>query len=171
MQLDAGMDSGPILHQIPQDFPPDITGGELQLHLAEVGAEALVEALALLEQGAIRPEPQDHARATYAPKLTRETARIDWTAPAERVARLVRALDPKPGAWAELHGRTVKLFGAAARSGSGAPGQVIGINGRLLIATSDAAVAVEEVQPEGKARMPVADWVRGRGVELGARFG
>jgi methionyl-tRNA formyltransferase len=171
MQLDAGMDSGPILHQIPQDFPPDITGGELQLHLAEVGAEALVEALALLEQGAIRPQPQDHARATYAPKLTRETARIDWTAPAERVARLVRALDPKPGAWAELHGRTVKLFGAAARSGSGAPGQVIGINGRLLIATSDAAVAVEEVQPEGKARMPVADWVRGRGVELGARFG
>src|SRR2546426_1033547 len=76
MQLDAGMDSGPILHQIPEDLPADITGGELSLHLAEVGAEALVEALARLAQGAIQPRPQDHARATYAPKVTRETARI-----------------------------------------------------------------------------------------------
>jgi methionyl-tRNA formyltransferase len=171
MQLDAGMDSGPILHQIPQDFPPDITGGELQAHLSEVGAEALVEALALLEQGAVRPQPQDHARATYAPKLTRETAHIDWTANAERVARLVRALDPKPGAWSELDGRGVKLFGATTRIGRGAPGEVIGVNGSLLIAAGDSAVAVEEVQPEGKARMSAADWVRGRGVELGGRFG
>src|SRR6266571_8460179 len=87
MQLDAGMDSGPILHQIPEDLPADITGGELSLHLAEVGAEALVEALALLEQGAIRPRPQDSSRATYAPKLTRQTPHLDWSAPAERVAR------------------------------------------------------------------------------------
>src|SRR5438445_512514 len=172
IQLDEGMDSGPILHQIPEDLPSDITGGELSLHLAEVGAEALVEALALLEQGAIRPRLQDHARASYAPKITRETARIDWTAPAERVARLIRGLDPKPGAWAELEGRSVKLFGARATDGRGTPGEVLHANGNLLLATGgDGAVTVEEVQPEGKERMSTADWVRGRGVQAGRRFG
>src|SRR6266571_52667 len=170
MQLDAGMDSGPILHQIPEDLPADITGGELSLHLAEVGAEALVEALARLAQGAIQPRPQDHARATYAPKVTRETARIDWTAPAERVARLIRGLDPKPGAWTELEGRSVKLFGAAPAEGRGAPGEVLHADGNLLLATGQGAVTVEEVQPEGKERMPSADWVRGRGVQAGRRF-
>src|SRR5881394_1971620 len=79
MQLDAGMDSGPILHQISHRLEPDLTGGELSAHLAEVGAQALVEALALWERDALRPIPQDHTRATYAPKLTRETARIRWT--------------------------------------------------------------------------------------------
>ena len=170
MQLDAGIDSGPILHQIPEDLPADITGGELSLHLAEVGAEALVEALARLAQGAIQPRPQDHARATYAPKVTRETARIDWTAPAERVARLIRGLDPKPGAWTELEGRSVKLFGATAAEGRGAPGEVLHADGNLLLATGEGAVTVEEVQPEGTERMPSAEWVRGRGVQTGRRF-
>ncbi len=173
MQLDAGMDSGPILHQIPEDVPADITAGELATHLAEVGAEALVEALALLEQGAIRPRPQDSSRATYAPKLTRETARLDWSAPAERVARLVRGLDPKPGAWTELDGAAVKLFGALAveeKEKGGAPGEVLLANGGLVVATGQGAVAVTEVQPEGKTRMPAAEWVRGRGVQAGSRF-
>ena len=173
MQLDAGMDSGPILHQIPEDVPADITAGELATHLAEVGAEALVEALALLEQGAIRPRPQDSSRATYAPKLTRETARLDWSAPAERVARLVRGLDPKPGAWTELDGAAVKLFGALAveeKGRGGAPGEVLLANGGLVVATGQGAVAVAEVQPEGKTRMPAAEWVRGRGVQAGSRF-
>ena len=173
MQLDAGMDSGPILHQIPEDVPADITAGELATHLAEVGAEALVEALALLEQGAIRPRPQDSSRATYAPKLTRETARLDWSAPAERVARLVRGLDPKPGAWTELDGAAVKLFGALAveeKERGGAPGEVLLANGGLVVATGQGAVAVTEVQPEGKTRMPAAEWVRGRGVQAGSRF-
>ncbi len=173
MQLDAGMDSGPILHQIPEDVPADITAGELATHLAEVGAEALVEALALLEQGAIRPRPQDSSHATYAPKLTRETARLDWSAPAERVARLVRGLDPKPGAWTELDGAAVKLFGALAveeKERGGAPGEVLLANGGLVVATGQGAVAVAEVQPEGKTRMPAAEWVRGRGVQAGSRF-
>jgi len=173
MQLDAGMDSGPILHQIPEDVPADITAGELATHLAEVGAEALVEALALLEQGAIRPRPQDSSRATYAPKLTRETARLDWSAPAERVARLVRGLDPKPGACTELDGAAVKLFGALAaeeKEKGGAPGEVLLANGGLVVATGQGAVAVTEVQPEGKTRMPAAEWVRGRGVQAGSRF-
>src|SRR5204863_346391 len=147
----AGMDSGPILHQIPEDLPPDITAGELAARLAEAGAEALGEALALRAQGAIRARPQEHARATYAPKLTREAARLEWSAPAERIARLVRGLDPKPGAWTELDGASVKLFGAVAADGRGAPGEVLRADGGLLVAAQDGAVAVEEVQPEGKA--------------------
>src|SRR5690349_277045 len=102
MQMDEGMDSGPILLQIPHDIDPELTGGELSEHLSEMGAQALVEALALLETNELKPKPQDDARATYAPKLTRDTAHIRWSEPAARVARVIRALDPEPGAWTEL---------------------------------------------------------------------
>lgn len=170
MQMNAGMDAGPILHQIPEELPPDITGGELSAHLSEVGAQALIEALLLLERGTVQPRPQDEARATHAPKLTRETARVDWTSGAERVARLIRGLDPKPGAWTDLDGQAVKLFGAAADGGRGTPGEVLQADTKLRIAAGDGAVTVEEVQAEGKARIPAAEWVRGRGVRMGERF-
>src|SRR5438309_934927 len=126
MQMDAGLDSGPILLQIPHDIDPEVTGGELSEHLSEMGAQALVEALALSETNGLEPHPQEQARATYAPKLTRETARIRWADPAERVARLIRALDPRPGAWTELDGREIKMFGARVVEGRGAPGAAPG---------------------------------------------
>ena len=170
MQMDAGMDSGPILLQLPTPVPPDETGGELTERLAELGAQALVEALALLAQGGITPLPQDESRASYAPKLTRETARIDWTKPAEVVGRTIRALDPRPGAWAEVGSREVKLFGARTLNAAGSPGEVLAANGQLLIAAGSGAVEVEEVQPAGKPRMAAADWTRGRAVRVGDRF-
>lgn len=171
MQLDEGLDSGPILLQIPHRIDPDQTGGELSAHLAEVGAQALVEALALWERDALRPVPQDAARATYAPKLTRETAHIRWSEPADRVACLIRGLDPKPGAWTQLDGQEIKLFGPPRRvEQRGSPGEVLKADRRLLIAAASGAVEVEEVQPAGKARLRVADWVRGRGVKVGQRF-
>ncbi len=171
MRMDAGMDSGPILLQIPDDIDPDLTAGELSGHLSEVGAQALVEALALLGQdGGLEPRSQDDARATYAPKLTRETARIDWGQPAERIARLIRGLDPKPGAWTELEGREVKLFGARVVEGDGAAGEIRTTDDGLRIMTGRGAVAVDEVQPAGKSRMTAADWIRGRGVRAGQRL-
>jgi len=170
MQLDEGLDSGPVLLQIPHRIDPDQTGGELSAHLAEVGAQALVEALALWERDALRPIPQDSARATYAPKLTRESAHIRWSEPADRVARLIRGLDPKPGAWTQLDGQEIKLFGPQLVEQRGAPGEVLKADSRLLIAAGSGAVEVEEVQPAGKPRMRVADWVRGRGVKVGQRF-
>ncbi|HEX4628537.1 MAG TPA: methionyl-tRNA formyltransferase [Gemmatimonadales bacterium] len=172
MQMEAGLDSGPILLQIPHDIDPDLTGGELSEHLSEMGAQALVEVLALLETSGLKPRPQDHARATYAPKLTRETARIRWSEPAERIARAIHALDPKPGAWTELDGREVKLFGARVVEGGGPgqPGEVRTTDDGLGITTGKAAVLVDEVQPAGKPRMSAADWVRGRGVQGGQRF-
>jgi methionyl-tRNA formyltransferase len=176
MQMDAGMDRGPILRQIAEPVPADITGGDLSAHLSEVGAEALIEALAMLEQGAITRRPQDDAQATYAPKLTRETAHVDWTADATRVARLIRGLDPRPGAWSDLAGQAVKLFGPTLATGSGAgggaPGEVLQAADQLVIAAGGGggAVAIEEVQPAGKGRMAAAEWIRGRGVEVGRRL-
>lgn len=169
MQMDEGLDAGPILLQIPHDIDPDLTGGELSEHLSEMGAQALVEALALLETNELRAKPQEHARATYAPKLTRETAHIRWTEPATRIARLIRALDPEPGAWTELDGRVFKLFGARVLDGGeergevGAPGEIRTTEGGLRITAGAGVLSIDEVQPAGKARMPVADWVRGRG--------
>ena len=171
MRMDEGLDSGPILLQIPHDIDPEVTGGELSEHLSEMGAQALVEALALFETNGLDPHPQEPARATYAPKLTRETAHIRWADPAERVARLVRALDPRPGAWTELDGREIKLFGARVVEDSGAPGEIRATVDGLRIATGRRAVQVEEVQPAGKARMAAAEWVRGRGAQAGQRFG
>jgi len=170
MQMEAGLDSGPILLQIPHDIDPDVTGGELSEHLSEMGAQALVEALALLEAKQLTRRAQDHARATYAAKVTRETRRIHWSDPAERVARVIRAFDPAPGAWTELDGREVKLFGARVAEGSGAPGEIGATDGVLRITTGRGAVTIDDVQPAGKPRMSAADWIRGRGAQAGQRF-
>jgi methionyl-tRNA formyltransferase len=119
---------------------------------------------------------QDDAHATYAPKLTRETAHVDWTSDAARIARLIRALDPRPGAWSDLDGQPVKLFGAALASGSGAAGEVLRTEGAFVVAAGTGsggaagAVVIEEVQPAGKGRMAAAEWIRGRGVEVGRRL-
>ncbi|HYK81833.1 MAG TPA: methionyl-tRNA formyltransferase [Gemmatimonadales bacterium] len=172
MQMDAGLDTGPILHQIPHRIGADVTGGELAEHLSELGAQALVEALALLAQGELGGRPQDPARATYAPKLSREAARVRWTAPADAIARTIRGLDPRPGAWTELEARAVKLFGARVVEGEGhgSPGAVVRTAPRLCVATGTGLVELAEVQPEGKPRLAVADWIRGRGVREGQRF-
>ena len=176
MQLDAGMDSGPILHQLPHRIDPDVTGGELSAHLAELGAQALIETLALLEQGdpPPAPVPQDDARATLAPKLTRETARIDWTKDARHVGCLIRGLDPRPGAWTELNGGGVeiKLFApnVVAQQSQRAPGEVLSAGESLVIATGGGTIEILEVQPAGKDRMAAKDWLRGARLEAGAKF-
>jgi methionyl-tRNA formyltransferase len=170
MQLDEGMDSGPILHQLPHRVAPGTTAGELGEHLAEMGAQALIEALALWEQDGLKLVPQNAAHATYAPKLTREVAHIDWTKPADVVARQTLALDPKPGAWTTHEGREVKLFVGSALPGSGSPGEVMEAAARLVIAAGEGLVEIAEVQPAGKERMPASDWVRGRGTAVGRRF-
>ncbi|MGH7607352.1 MAG: methionyl-tRNA formyltransferase, partial [Gemmatimonadales bacterium] len=164
MQMDAGLDSGPILHQIPHRIDSDVTGGELSAHLAEMGAQALIETLTLLEQSALQPVAQNESRATFAPKLTREVARIDWTKDATAIGRLIRGLDPRPGAWAELPagGLEIKLFSPRVAAGSGAPGEIVAADGSLVIATGGGgAVEIFEVQPAAKARMAVVDWLRG----------
>ena len=182
MQLDAGMDSGPILHQIPHRIEPDLTAGELSAHLAEVGAQALVETLAMLEQSDPPPQPvpQNEERATFAPKLTREIARIDWTKDARTIGCLMRGLDPRPGAWTELNGAEIKLFNPKVNEppvpSAGAAGEVLSADGSLVVATGlfkdtpGGTVEIFEVQPAGKARMTTDDWLRGARLPVGARF-
>ncbi len=174
MRMEAGLDSGPMLMRVEESIDPEESASELGARLAEIGAEALVETLALLEGGGIVEEPQDHERATYAPKVDRETARVDWSLPADEVALWMRGMDDVPGAWSPLGGKgTVKLFRPrVVDDAGGVPGEVLQADERgVVIACGFAAVRVGEVQPPGKRRMPAADWVRGRGVSVGDRFG
>lgn len=173
MQMDPGMDTGPVLHRVTTPIATDETGGELEARLAELGALALIEALTLLEADAIVPQAQDPSLATYAPKITPQMARLCWDEPAARVARLVRALDPRPGAWTGLRERRIKLFGPR---GAGfppegtAPGTILETDPALIVATGDGALQFLDVQPEGKTRLAAADWLRGRGARTGDRF-
>jgi methionyl-tRNA formyltransferase len=190
------MDAGPIVYQVREPILPDETAGELRMRLAETGAAALVEALALIGVGAAEEVEQDHAAATFAPKVGREVAEIDWSRSAAEVAAHVRGMDPVPGAWSPLEGGDpVKLFrptvwsaaevaalaadgpqsnGGPRRAGAGVePGRVLAVDASegVLVGTGDGAVAFAQVQPPGKRRMDAADWVNGRGVEAGQTFG
>ena len=173
MQMVPALDAGPVLHRVRTPIVEDETAGELALRLSELGAAALIEALALIELGLSKPEPQDESAATYATKLSRESARVDWTRSAHDVGRHIRAYDPKPGAWARLRDIEVKLFGArvAPRGTSHAPGEVLAIDEvGMLVACGAGAVRVSVVQPAGKRRLSPAEWANGRGIAVGDRF-
>jgi methionyl-tRNA formyltransferase len=171
MQLEEGLDSGPVLHRAATPIGPDETAGALAARLADLGAIALVEALALLAGGFARPERQDASAATLAPKIDREDARMDWGGEAVTLARRVRAFDPAPGAWTLQGDQPLKLFGAIPMSESGEPGRVLAAGDRLVIGCGRGALAVREIQPAGRNRLAVSDWVRGRGIAVGDRLG
>lgn len=172
MQMEEGLDSGPMLHAVPEPIRADEAASDLALRLSELGAEALIEALAIMEAGGGPPRPQDHERATYAPKIDRETSHLDWTLPAVEVSRWIRGLDSVPGAWNDLDGRPVKLFAPRVEVQRGEPGVVLEADPEVgvLIAAGEDAVRVREVQPAGKRRMGAGEWVRGRGVRVGDRL-
>ncbi len=179
MRMSEGMDEGPILLQRELPMAPEDTASGLYLRLSELGAGALVEALALLELGALEEREQDHARATYAPKVDRETARIDWTRPAREVANHVRGMDSVPGAWTLVEGEPLKLFrpqvvGMGGEDpGSGDPGTVVAADAEagFRVAAGEGAVRFGEVQPAGKRRMDARDWLLGSPVVRGTRLG
>jgi methionyl-tRNA formyltransferase len=173
MQMVPALDAGPILHQARTTILEDETAGELSLRLSELGAGALIEALALIELGMAVPQPQDDSAATYAPKLTRESGFVDWTASAHEVGRHIRAYDPKPGAWGRVHGTEVKLFGAriAPRGSSFGAGDVLAIDeAGMLVACGGGALRITIVQPAGKKRLSPLEWANGRGIEVGDHF-
>ena len=170
MQMDEGLDSGPVLHRVSTAIEQDDTAGTLAPRLAKLGAGALVEVVSLLAGGVVRAQPQDHSQATYAPKIDREMARIAWQLDARSLSRRLRAFDPAPGAWTILDGQPLKLFGGREVSGTGEPGQVLTAGDQLVVATGSGALAIREVQPAGRTRMPVAAWVRGRSISPGQRL-
>ena len=172
MRVVPALDAGPVLLQKPTQIFDDETFGELQVRLAELGALTLLEALTLLSLGKAKETIQDDSRATYAPKVTRESSRIDWTDSAIEISRLIRASDPKPGAFTRTPKGDVKLFGPKVMDGiRGKPGEVLKTTGELVIACGLDALRISEVQPSGKKRMLAHEWARGRGTEVGDRYG
>lgn len=173
MRLEEGLDSGPVLRRALTPIAEDETFGELSVRMAELGALALVEALGLIQMGEAEFETQDDSQATMAPKITRDTAHIDWSGKADSIARLVRAMDPYPGAWTQLDGVPIKLFGpiGADRPPSDAPpGEVIETRPAFVVATGQGALQFLDVQPAGKRRMAAADWLRGQETTECRRF-
>ena len=177
MRMVPALDAGPIILQRRIPVLEDETYGELSLRMSELGATALIEALTLLDLGRATETPQDDSQATYAPKIERESARVNWRESAEVVARAIRAYDPKPGAFTTLDGKAVKLFGARAlRDRNGDPGEVIEIGeAGMLIGCGEqragGAVRIAYVHPAGGRRLPALDWSQGRGVAVGDYFG
>lgn len=174
MRMVEGMDAGPVIHTIPEPILSGETASELTIRLSELGAEGLVEALAMMAGGRAPEVEQDHTAATFAPKVDRATARVDWTRPAEELAWHIRGMDAVPGAWTELDGTAVKLYrpGATEDAADAEPGTVIAAddtNG-LVVATGAGRLVVGEVQPPGRRRMDVQDWIHGRSIQVGQRF-
>jgi methionyl-tRNA formyltransferase len=175
MRMVKALDAGPSILQVRTPIPDDETYGELQLRLAEMGAMALIEALALIELGQAVEQPQDDSLATYAPKIDRTMTRVNWSADARSICRTVRAFDPRPGAFSEARSGEFKLFGAriwpAAVDGAPGPGEVLSIDADgMLVACLGGAVQVSSVHPAGKRRLEPREWARGRGIEVGERL-
>ncbi len=159
MQMDAGLDTGPILLARPVPIPPDATAGSLGETLAALGGRLIVEALA----GNPKPWPQPEETACYAPRLTHEDARLDWWEPAPTLARKVRAFDPWPGTFCDLAGMRLKVHKAIAVDGSGSrsasPGTLL--DDALTIACCEGALRLLSVRPPGGRTMDGAAFLRG----------
>ncbi|MGY6552710.1 MAG: methionyl-tRNA formyltransferase [Erythrobacter sp.] len=170
MQMEAGLDTGAMLHKIAVPIARQTTG-ELTAELAQLGAAAITEVLADL--AAFPPEPQDDAAAVYAPKIDKAESRIDWEASAETIERQVRSLAPFPGAWFMLQGERIKLLLAEVAEASGAPGTVLDEQLTIACLPSQRAGAIRPVmlQRAGKPVMSLADFLRGRPVAKGTSLG
>ena len=174
MRMVRELDAGPILYRIAPPLPDDIRAGELYAMLGEMGAAALIEALAQLEAGMLDEAEQEHDQATYAPKLSRDDARIDWSLGVVDLDRWIRGCDPWPAAWTELDGKAVQMFAPRLDEAVDAPpGTVVEADPKsgLRVAAGDGSLWVEEVKPAGGSRMPSGAWVAGRGASKGDRFG
>ena len=162
MYMDEGLDTGDILLQRKIDISPSETGATLHDRLAQIAPEVLLESLRLLAAGNAPRIPQDQALATYAPKLNREAGRLNWNESVEAIERKIRAYNPWPGAFTEFSGRNLKIFAASIVDLRGKPGEILRKDRELVVATSDRALSLTDVQLEGKRRMSAAEFLRGR---------
>jgi methionyl-tRNA formyltransferase len=164
--LEEGLDTGPVYGVVTETIAPTDTAGDLLGRLAVAGAGLLVATLDALEDGAVTARPQPAEGISHAPKLTVDDARVDWSAPALRVDRVVRGCTPAPGAWTTFRDRRVKL-GPVTMTDERRP---MGVLDGDLVGTATTAVRLGRVRPEGKSEMPAADWLRGLRVSPGERF-
>jgi methionyl-tRNA formyltransferase len=167
MAMEAGLDTGPVLLAEKVGIGPRDTGGTLHDRLAALGARLVVQALDRLE--ALTPVPQPESGVTYAAKIDKAEARVDWARPAAEVDRLIRGLAPFPGAWAEVGGERVKLLMSEVAAGEGIPGTLL--DERLTVACGDGAVRLLRLQRAGKAALDTDDFLRGHPLAAGSRIG
>jgi methionyl-tRNA formyltransferase len=165
-RLEQGLDTGPVFGVTTEDVRPHDTAGDLLGRLAVAGAGLLVQTLDAIEDATVAAVPQPTDGVSLAPKISVDDARVDWTAPALRVDRLVRACTPAPGAWTTLRGKRVKLAPVTITDQVLAPGELR--DG--LVGTATTAVRLTGVRPEGKPAMAAADWLRGLRLEPGEAF-
>ncbi|BCJ04367.1 methionyl-tRNA formyltransferase [Pseudomonas sp. RtIB026] len=153
MRMEAGLDTGPMLLKVVTPIGADDTGGTLHDRLAEMGPPAVVQAIAGLADGSLQGEVQDDALATYAHKLNKDEARIDWSRPAVELERLIRAFNPWPVCHSTLDGESVKVLAANLSTGQGAPGEILSASkDGLVVACGDGALSLTRLQlPGGKA--------------------
>ena len=177
MRMDAGLDTGPVVTRHPVVIDPDDTAGSLHDTLAALGAAAIVAALGALERdGRLPAIPQADDGVTYAPKIAKDEARIDWTRAPEDILRQIRAFNPVPGAFTSIDGGSLKIWrarGAGAGTGTGrsAPGEVALRDGAMLAGCGQGEwIALEEVQPAGGRRMSAAVFAQGRSDIVGHRL-
>jgi methionyl-tRNA formyltransferase len=167
MQMDEGLDTGPVGLVDEMPIGPDMTSGELHDRMMLVGADLMGRALAALDRGSLNFTPQNEEGVTYAKKIEKAEARIDWSRPAAEVHNLIRGLSPFPGAWFELElggvVTRVKALRSSVVAGSGVAGT---IGPDLTIACGDRAVRLTQLQREGKAAMDAATFLRGAGTML-----
>lgn len=160
--LEAGMDTGPVLASAATAIGPDETAGELVARLADLGAPVLVDAVSALVDGLVKPVAQDHERATYAPKIGPEDARLDWSRDAAALARAVRAFNPVPGAHTTFRGDRLKVHRARQADAAGVPGAVVTLaDDGPVVACGTGALTLTEVQPAGRPRMAGPDFANG----------
>jgi methionyl-tRNA formyltransferase len=165
MMMEEGLDTGPVLRRESVPIGPETTAGELHDALAALGGRMIAPVLADFEAGRIAPEPQDDAGTTYAKKIEKSEARIDWSEDAAMVARRIHAFAPRPGAWFMLGGERIKALAAQIETGDGVPGKVL--DDALQVACGSGAVRLHRLQREGKKPAAAADFLRGRDVARG----
>jgi methionyl-tRNA formyltransferase len=170
MQMDAGLDTGPVFAERRVGIGADDDGGTLHDKLASVGADLLVGVLDDIAAGRARARPQSDRGATYAHKIDKAETQLRWERSAAELERSVRAFRPAPGAFTRLGEESIKVWSARAVRGSGEPGLVLGQEDSLQVACGSGALAIEEVQPAGGRRMSAADFARGRRMAPGTRF-
>ncbi|QQO19387.1 methionyl-tRNA formyltransferase [Bradyrhizobium diazoefficiens] len=168
MKMDVGLDTGDIAMAERLAITDNMTALDLHDRLSRLGADLMVRAMAALARGGLQLRKQSEHGVTYAAKIDKAEARIDWTRPARAVLRHIHGLSPFPGARAEIENGRVKILRCELAKGSGAPGEVL--DDQLTIACGEGAIRIIELQREGKARMQAADFLRGVPLKAGARF-